>query len=200
MLKDLPKELITAKVIDKVGDAIGIPLGVIFDIRDAKQFVHDLYKSFVKNPSLKLLTPDGKALDLDSPMLFSKETDPIKGGNLSGGKKTILNAAEILAIEQELSKKAIEFKVLDCMNCAEALSNIIKSKGGQGVQLDITCPKITNIWSDKLRQNISTNGNHRAVLFEGKVYDNIYPEGIDYTKWTSELFSPSGYTVTKKPF
>jgi hypothetical protein len=87
MLKELPKELITTEVIDKVGEAIGVPLGLIFDLRDAKQFVHDLYKFAVKTPSLKLVTPDGKDLDLDSPMLFSKETDPIKGGNLSGGKK-----------------------------------------------------------------------------------------------------------------
>ncbi len=30
---------------------------------------------------------------------------------------------------------------------------------------------------------ISENGKHYAILFEGKVYDNLFPNGIDYEPW-----------------
>lgn len=34
---------------------------------------------------------------------------------------------------------------------------------------------------------ISGNGYHEAILFNNKVYDNIYPYGIDYEDWLSNF-------------
>ena len=39
---------------------------------------------------------------------------------------------------------------------------------------------------------ISHNGKHYAVLFNGKVYDNLFPEGIEYNKWKDGFFAISG--------
>lgn len=34
---------------------------------------------------------------------------------------------------------------------------------------------------------ISTNGSHRAILFNNMVYDNIYPEGISFEEWKNSF-------------
>ena len=39
---------------------------------------------------------------------------------------------------------------------------------------------------------ISQNGKHTAILFDGKVYDNLFPEGIDYDKWIDGFLAASG--------
>jgi hypothetical protein len=87
-LKDMPKDMLKGTLIDKVGEAIGIPLGTLFDLRDAKELVRDFGKYLAKNPNPKLLTPDGREIDLDSPMKFGKDIEPNKKGGLSGGSKT----------------------------------------------------------------------------------------------------------------
>ena len=38
---------------------------------------------------------------------------------------------------------------------------------------------------------ISYNGKHFAIEFNGKVYDNIHPNGIEFNEWISD-FDSSG--------
>ena len=99
---------------------------------------------------------------------------------------------------------AKKYKNFQCMQCADEIVSSLKSKGLKGEILDITTNgnkgMAGNVWSDKMGKNIATNGRHRAVLYDGKVYDNIFPEGISYDKWVNDIFSPTGYNVTKTKF
>ncbi|UII35109.1 hypothetical protein LVD17_14655 [Fulvivirga ulvae] len=47
---------------------------------------------------------------------------------------------------------------------------------------------------------VKTNGTYKAVLLNGKVYDNINPSGISYNDWVKDLHSPTGYVITETTF
>ena len=90
------------------------------------------------------------------------------------------------------------------MECAAEIVAALKKKGLKGQVLDVVTTSdkgmAANIWSDKMGMNISTNGKHRAVFFENKVYDNLNPNGIDFGSWKNDLFSPTGYSINKTYF
>lgn len=103
-----------------------------------------------------------------------------------------------------------QFDNLECMDCAKAVVTALKQEGINGQILDIITPKKTgmqaNIWSDTAAAArngdgmISTNGRHRAVLVEGKVYDNIHQNGVSYDDWIKDINAPGGYKVEKTDF
>jgi len=111
--------------------------------------------------------------------------------------ENIVKTVDIPAITQQ-------FDNFQCMECADNVVSALKEKGISGEILEITTNgnkgMAGNIWSDVAGKNISTNGKHKAVLVDGKVYDNIHKDGIDYNKWIEDLFSPTGYTVNNTSF
>jgi hypothetical protein len=42
------------------------------------------------------------------------------------------------------------------------------------------------------------NGFHTGILYEGKVYDNIHPNGISYQKWLDDFHGVGQRTITKE--
>jgi hypothetical protein len=100
-----------------------------------------------------------------------------------------------------IAKKYDNFK---CMECADEIVETLKARGIKGEILEVVTKSNKghsgNIWSDAANKNISINGRHKAILVEGKVYDNVNPNGLDYTKWVNDLFSPSGHTIKKTTF
>ncbi|MEM1119736.1 MAG: papain fold toxin domain-containing protein, partial [Bacteroidota bacterium] len=86
------------------------------------------------------------------------------------------------AIGGIIAKTAKKFKNLECVECADAIMDVLKKEGisGEIVTLEANSNKRGFIWSDFAKKNISENGHHRGVLVDGKVYDNVHPEGINY--------------------
>ena len=103
-----------------------------------------------------------------------------------------------------ITKIASKYRLFQCKPCADKIIKVLKSMNIKGEVLEVTTNSNKgihgNIWSDVAQQNISTNGTHKAVLVDGKVYDNINPLGVNYDSWVKDLFSPSGYKVTSVPF
>lgn len=99
---------------------------------------------------------------------------------------------------------ARQFDNLQCMECADAIISALKTEGLAAEVLDVVTPKSTgmqaNIWSDAAGMNISENGRHRAILVDGKVYDNIHPNGISYEDWFNDLHAPGGFEVQRTNF
>jgi hypothetical protein len=174
-LKDLPKDMLKGELIDKVGEAIGIPLGTLFDLRDAKELVRDLGKYFAKNPNPKLLTPDGREIDLDSPMKFGKDTDLNNTGGLSGGKSkptksydeqlsTVVDAdGRKLVAGKEKVYRGTDKEVAD----AKSRIDLHRAKKKEEAEL--------NANGKKINPNTYTGGNYGYL--EGKI-ENI-GAGID---------------------
>lgn len=42
------------------------------------------------------------------------------------------------------------------------------------------------------------NGKHTAILFNGKVYDNLFPNGINYDDWINGFIAPYGEKIIEK--
>ena len=56
--------------------------------------------------------------------------------------------------------------------------------------IDGASKKWTTIWSDKIGANISENGFHVGVLYNGKVYDNISKSGVPIDEWLADFTIP----------
>ncbi|GAA4276491.1 papain fold toxin domain-containing protein [Aquimarina mytili] len=117
--------------------------------------------------------------------------EPSPGGEMNGIKSIIA----------KITKKHGLFK---CVQCADEVVRALKSKGIRGEILEVTTNgnrgMAANIWSDLMQTNISTNGRHRAVMINDMVFDNVHKNGIKYSEWVKDLFSPTGYKITKTPF
>lgn len=48
------------------------------------------------------------------------------------------------------------------------------------------------IWSDIRGMNISENGIHRGVEYNGRVYCNVHPEGLPLEVWKHDFMSRYG--------
>jgi len=104
---------------------------------------------------------------------------------------------------------AKQFDNLQCMECSDAIVSALKNEGISGQILEYRTlnaagkPSATNIVSKtneaagKL-DAISTSGVHRGVLTDGKVYDNIHPQGINYSDWVDDFESLAPNFSVKK--
>ncbi len=143
---------------------------------------------------LGVATPWGKFGKL-SKFKNIKHVDEVEelGGGKIGGE-----------IAELISEKASAYSLFKCVDCANDLVSTLKKNGlsGQIIEINTTSTHKmnANIWSDRIRGNISTNGTHMGVLFNGKVYDNLNPKGIGYDDWIKDFFSPTGFNITKTDF
>lgn len=87
-------------------------------------------------------------------------------------------------ITSKITRIADNYKNLECVECADELMEYLKSIGQNGKRLNLTYGNsyiIHNLYSTT--EAISHNGKHSAILFNNKVYDNLFPSGVDYNKW-----------------
>ena len=87
-------------------------------------------------------------------------------------------------VPEIISKITRKFDNLECEECAEAVVKELQSLGIKGEIIDVkaTVTKYGGLWSDKEGKVISTNGFHRAILVDGKVYDNIHKTGTNFSE------------------
>ena len=69
----------------------------------------------------------------------------------------------------------------------------LKKIGQNGKRINLQCKLDTGenwlgyIYSNTFDKIISENGKHVAILYNNKVYDNLYPKGIDYSDWIKDF-------------
>ena len=96
-------------------------------------------------------------------------------------------------ISQKISSIATKYKNLECEPCANKLMDCIKNNGINGKKISMSAQNAYQdiIYSNSFGEAISYNGKHFAIEFNGKVYDNIHPNGIEFNEWISD-FDSSG--------
>jgi len=102
---------------------------------------------------------------------------------------------------KELSKIASKYGNCQCVDAAKNMKSFILKNGLKGEQVSIKYDKSGFIVSDSYkdsREFISSNGFHTGILYEGKVYDNIHPNGISYQKWLDDFHGVGQRTITKE--
>ena len=73
--------------------------------------------------------------------------------------------------------------------CKDFAAELMKRMTGQGMKGELLTLKSETdfIWSNAFNRTITTNGDHVGVKVGNMVYDNLYPKGIEYTKWLMDL-------------
>lgn len=93
---------------------------------------------------------------------------------------------------------ARQFGNLDCVPCADAIKSALKGEGisGEIVTLQANSSKRGFIYSEtgiKGEHIISKSGLHRGILVDGKMYDNIHTDGINYQDWLNDFDVLGGF-------
>ena len=86
-----------------------------------------------------------------------------------------------------------KYENFQCVETAEEIKGIILKAGGTGYLVEIHTDT-PYIWSDNFNMAVSKNGYHVGVEYDGKIYDNIYKNGIDIDMWMQDLI----HTVESK--
>ncbi|MFA7126403.1 MAG: RHS repeat-associated core domain-containing protein, partial [Bacilli bacterium] len=91
----------------------------------------------------------------------------------------------------------------ECKEAALEMKDALIKKKQKGALVSLSFPNVGNQYVYSMRYGdsfpISKNGMHWGVLFEGKVYCTIYPEGISETGWKSSFYTPYGtFPIYKK--
>lgn len=90
------------------------------------------------------------------------------------------------------------FNVTQLKECYYDKSIIfIKVVKNQSIDKDHYILNIIDLYQKIFKSTLSWGisyiyGKHTAILFDGKVYDNLFPEGIDYDKWIDGFLAASG--------
>lgn len=103
------------------------------------------------------------------------------------------------SLHSQLSAIAAQFQIFECVPCAIALRQFLIDQYISGKQITLftgsTEDPFCNIYHQRLRQNISINGRHKAIAVEidGQelIFDNIHPEGISRVDWINNLYCPA---------
>ncbi|WP_353779230.1 papain fold toxin domain-containing protein [Winogradskyella sp. 3972H.M.0a.05] len=97
------------------------------------------------------------------------------------GNKLISNIREVIStIPQSLKKK------FECDKFASALMDGLKDKKIKGTHLRVENIAGPNVISKK-HGVIGESGFHEAILIDDMVFDNMNPNGIEYSKWIDDL-------------
>ncbi len=101
-----------------------------------------------------------------------------------------------------LPRIAKRYGNLQCKEAADAMKKELVKRKLPGAFVDLYFPRSFNgyVVSDRFGWNkaISQNGHHYGILFNNKIYCNIYPEGVASAKWPLKFHAASnaGRTVT----
>ncbi|MFD2329461.1 RHS repeat-associated core domain-containing protein [Cohnella sp. GCM10020058] len=123
----------------------------------------------------------------------------LKGPGKKSGIKIPVKTKTITEVSKDLSKIAGKYRNcnLTCTDAAKDMKAYMVKNGIKGMQVEVKYEGGRGwIWSDSAGKSISENGYHTGILYEGKVYDNIHPNGIEYQKWLDDLHA-TGTRKTK---
>ncbi|MEO0683536.1 MAG: papain fold toxin domain-containing protein [Cyanobacteria bacterium J06649_11] len=120
----------------------------------------------------------------------------------SRGARNTLSKKEQHELITSITRK---YKNYQCYACVNDLVEQLKAHNIRGTILTIrvrnpSVPSNHNIYSDSEMKLISTGGNHKAVLVNNLVYDNIHKNGVSLSEWTADLHSPAGFDIIPEPF
>lgn len=110
-----------------------------------------------------------------------------------------LSSADIAAIKKITNNHGL-FK---CFDCADDIVKELKKRGISGEIIDLSVPKLgkyTFIKSKVKGDFITDEGKHRGILVQGKVYDNIHKEGIEYNTWLDDFEAYTDIKVDRTNF
>ena len=110
-----------------------------------------------------------------------------------------VSADEVLVhngCENEIVEATQKYENLQCVETAEEVQGIILKAGGTGYLVEIHADT-PYIWSDNFNMAISEIGYHVGVEYDGKIYDNIYKNGIDIDAWIQDLIHTVGTKYRK---
>nr|WP_259113546.1 papain fold toxin domain-containing protein [Chryseobacterium sp. JUb7] len=73
--------------------------------------------------------------------------------------------------------------------CKDFASSLVEKMMAKGIKGEMVVLKSDTgfIWSERLGKTISTNGDHVGVKVGNIVYDNMFPKGLPYNQWASDL-------------
>lgn len=99
-----------------------------------------------------------------------------------------------------ISNTARKYKLKQCKEAAAAMKKVLVKKKLPGAMVELYFPNAYKgfVVSDKTgNEAISETGYHYGVYYNGRIYCNIYPEGVDATIWPSKFHALSdvGRTV-----
>ncbi|MEM9276616.1 MAG: papain fold toxin domain-containing protein [Cyanobacteria bacterium P01_F01_bin.143] len=116
-------------------------------------------------------------------------------------------------LHQQITSIANSFKVFECKACAKAIQDLLTYQGISGKLIKLYTGrekgKYGNIYHEKLKRNIATNGCHQgvAVEFSGVelIFDNLHPQGITRKEWLNNFYCiaidlGSGFEITEIEF
>lgn len=101
-----------------------------------------------------------------------------------------------MTLNQKLYQIASRYKIYQCDKCAQALTKWLKRNGkkygvkqAKRIRISTGCTDIYDIKSHILYgdQLISETGFHLAIEVDGIVYDNLNPNGVSKTEWSSKF-------------
>ncbi len=162
-------------------------------------FAEEPYENPVPTIEFKVLS---KLTEAKATEKLSDSVDSINDMLKSGKSIDEIKAAEKLKIldevntlaSGEITRIAGKYDNLECVECAnevmKRLDNLklpyepktINIKDIDGINSDYL-----NIWSDSANTNLSTNGFHKGIEFNGKIYENIYKNGITFEDWLRDM-------------
>lgn len=114
---------------------------------------------------------------------------------------------------QEITNIAKKFKLFQCQECANVIQDFLMRKGKSGIKVTLYTGKekgkYGNIYHDKLKKNISTNGYHIGIEViindQELIFDNIHPLGINRQQWLDNFYCiamdlGSGFQIIESKF
>jgi len=156
-------------------------------------------KGFVKAKDLtteeKLTLSDGKQVEIEKIEIEKLDKPETKYNfEVEGFHTYYVTEKAILVhndcISDKLTEIANKYEDFQCVEAADEMSAFLKSQGitPQQVQLQFTgAGRHNNVWSETLGRTISYNGYHTGIVYQGKVYDNLFKKGLSYNKWIDDF-------------
>ena len=118
---------------------------------------------------------------------------------VSKNSKTI---QEYEDIEEEISETARKYPLLKCVEAANAIRGklINKRKHGELIILEFKYSNTGGVWSDIKNTTISDNNYHYGILYNGKIYCNVHPNGLLENDWINDFHGLLPRIIHRIPF
>ena len=155
-----------------------------------------------------VLAVAGSVSQADSPLIGP--ADVVAGSIIVGAVvKGAIKAEKIIKdknrreIEEQLPEIAKKHKTFECKESANAMLQLIQKKKQNGSIIEIRYDGIglhNAIWSESRSMVISEDGYHCGIMYNGRVYCNVHPEGLPYDIWCSDFVGFGEKHIYDYPF
>ncbi len=95
-------------------------------------------------------------------------------------------------IEEELEDIADNYGNYQCVAAKDAMVSYLKNNNQDYEIISIQFNHKGIVYSDIYDKEISKNGFHTGVLYNGRVYCNVHPTGLTTAKWLNDFVGPVG--------